>query len=74
MATATKAATKEPRTRGQPASPHKERFMLRHHEEQMVVWRNAATTSGLTLPEWMRQTLDAEARKATHVPIVKRAK
>lgn len=69
MATATKA-----RTVGQPASPHKERFMLRHHEEQMVVWRNAAATSGLTLPEWMRQTLDAEARKATHVPIVKRAK
>jgi hypothetical protein len=54
--------------------------MLRHNAEQRAptnehppgIWDVAAATCGMTLPQWMRATLDAEAKVATHVPIMKR--
>ncbi len=46
--------------------------MIRHHTAQKAAWETAAATSGLPLPEWIRETLDAEAKVATHVPMIKR--
>jgi hypothetical protein len=57
---------------GRPASPFPERYPLRHDDDQRSAWAQAAATCGLSLPEWIRATLDGEARKATHVPMIKR--
>lgn len=79
-ATATKSAPKKTanHTIGRPADSNELRYMIRHTAKQYSKetgagsWQVAAATSGLTVQEWMRKTLDAEANKATHVPQLKR--
>jgi uncharacterized protein (DUF1778 family) len=58
---------------GRPASPHRERYPLRHDPEDRIMFDAAAATCGMALSEWILRTLRAEARKATHVPMLKRA-
>ena len=66
--------TTEKRGAGRPPSEFETRLAIRIHDDQEEVWRAAAATCGLSLPEWARVALDAEAARATHVPILKRAK
>ncbi len=74
MATTAATKKKEPGAIGRPKSKFEGRTYLRRHDEQEERWQNAADTSGLDLPEWMRQTLDAEAKNPTHVQMIKRIK
>lgn len=59
-------------TRGRPASAHVGRYPIRRHDEQEQAWRVAAATCGISLQDWIRSTLDAEAKRATHIPQLKR--
>lgn len=61
--------TKSP---GRPASEFPNRYQVRHDDAQRDAWALAAATCGMALPEWIRATLDGEAAKATHVPMIKR--
>lgn len=58
---------------GRPKSDLEERYQLRHESpEQRAAWEAAAATCGLTLAQWINRALDAEAARATHVPMIKR--
>ena len=57
---------------GRPESSFETRTMFRHHDAQLEAWKLAAATCGMTWQDWLRATLDAEAVRATHVPLVKR--
>lgn len=59
-------------TGGRPASPFPKRYAVRHDDARLAAWKAAAATCGVDLQTWIRLTLDAEARKATHVPLVQR--
>ena len=48
------------------------RYPLPYTSDQRPAWETAAATCGKTLSEWISATCDAEAKKATHVPMVKR--
>lgn len=68
MAIATKS-----KITGRPKSPDgPNRYPLRHDDDQRAAWDAAAATCGLSLQQWIAATLDAEAKKATHVPMIKR--
>lgn len=58
---------------GRPASEYEGRMAFRRHDDQEEVWRSAAATCGMQLADWIRATLDAEAKKAHHVPLLKRS-
>lgn len=60
-------------TRGRPAdAEHPNRYPVRHADDQKAKWQAAAATCGMTLQDWCRATLDAEAARAHHVPMIKR--
>ncbi len=65
-------ATKTKTKRGRPRAEHADRYPVRHGPEQKIQWAAAAATCGLSLQDWIRKTLDGEAWKAVHVPMVKR--
>ncbi len=65
-------AKKAPNRVGRPRDEHAERYPVRHGPEQKIQWAAAAATCGLSLQDWIRKTLDGEAWKAFHVPMVKR--
>ena len=57
---------------GRPPSPNRRRYPLRHDDADRAAFDQAAATCGLSLQEWALATLQAEARRATHVPMIKR--
>lgn len=65
--TATKSKIGRPTSDAGPV-----RYPLRHKADQRAAWELAAATCGLSLQQWIASTLDAEAKKATHVPMIKR--
>lgn len=57
---------------GRPPSPFPDRYAVRHDAPRLEAWKRAAATCGMPLQDWIRATLDAEARRATHVQIIRR--
>ena len=60
--------------RGRPADPNKrdKRYQLKHHPEELELWRIAAATTGRKLGDWIATALNGEAKTAHHVPVLKR--
>lgn len=66
-------APKAPKPKnGRPPSPYPDRLPVRHTPDQRAEWSAAAASCGLPLQDWIRATLAHEAKRATHVPMVKR--
>lgn len=65
-------ATTTPNAGGRPKSDKPGRYQLRHFDDELPRWRVAAASCGKTLPDWIQETLNAEAARATHVAMLKR--
>lgn len=64
---------KSNRPNGRPKAADAHRIPIRYHDEdERAAWLAAAATCGLSFQAWALATLNAEAAKATHVPMIKR--